>query len=184
MSWLSRWFRSRTHAAACADAEGEEETTSSAGVEVIASMVQKVARVQARQGLRIEEIEAKIEAGFSDLRSSLATTGSTAEAGLRFDDCFDAMDALDEAARVAPSVDHAQGLHIVLGRLNDFIEHAGYRRDAAVGQTVDASRFRVIGTEVDDAKPAGAVVQVARAAVLRQGKLIREGEVIVSTRSQ
>jgi hypothetical protein len=161
---------------------GREDASPSGGDENVAALVQKVARVQARQGLRIEELETKLEAGFSDLRSLMAEIDPGA--GLRFDDCFDAMDVLDEAARIAPGAEHAHGLRTVLARLSKFLEGAGYRREAAVGQAFDARIFRAVGTEVDDVRQAGTVVRVVRAAILRQGKLIREGEAIVSTRSQ
>jgi molecular chaperone GrpE (heat shock protein) len=181
MSWFSRWFGGRAHA----EEEVEVEAASAAGdtIEVLASLVQKVARAQARQGLRIEGIESKLEAGFADLRASLTTAALASGAGLRFDDCFDAMDALDEAVRLAPSPGYAQGLNVVLERLTGFVTRSGYQRDTAVGQPVDARRFRVVGTEVREAQTPGIVVGVARAAVLRQGEVVREGEVIVSTRS-
>jgi len=179
MSWLSRWFR--PNADARDEAEGMASNTADVSAELV-SLLQKVARTQTRQGLRIEEIESKLEAGFSDLRQSLATAAS-GSADLAFDDCFDAMDALDEAARVAPSSEYSQGLKTVLKRLGAFVERAGYQRIAPVGQAVEASRFRVVGVTVDDTQPAGNVIRVVRAAVLRQGTMVREGEAIVSSRS-
>lgn len=179
MSWLSRWFRPK--ADVHDEAESIAPSMADASAEIV-SLLQKVARTQTRQGLRIEEIEAKLEAGFSDLRQSLAKATSDSR-GLAFDDCFDAMDALDEAVRIAPSSEHGQGLKAVLRRLGAFLERAGYERVATVGQAVEASRFRVVGVTVDDAQPAGTILRVARAAVLRQGILVREGEAIVSSRS-
>lgn len=181
MSWFSRWFGGQAHA----DDHVESEDPSAAGdiVEAIASLLQKVARGQARQGLRIESIESKLEAGFADLRKSLGTVAAAKGTALHFDDCFDAMDALDEAVRHAPSPEFARGLHAVLDRLTGFLSRSGYQRDTAVGQAVDARRFRVVGTEVREQHPPGIIVGVVRAAVLRQGEVVREGEVIVSTRS-
>jgi molecular chaperone GrpE (heat shock protein) len=179
MSWLSRWFR--PNADASDDAESDAPATTDVSAELV-SLLQKVARTQTRQGLRIEEIESKLEAGFSDLRQSLARAASDS-GDLAFDDCFDAMDTLDEAARVAPSSEHAQGLKTVLRRLGSFLEHAGYQRVAPVGQAVEASRFRVVGVAVADTQPAGTIVRVVRAAVLRQGTMVREGEAIISSRS-
>ena len=181
MSWFSRWFGG--HANADEDVEGEDPSTAGDTVEAIALLLQKVARGQARQGLRIESIESKLEAGFADLRASLGTVAAANDAGLRFDDCFDAMDALDEAVRLAPSPEYARGLKVVLDRLTSFLARSGYQRATAVGQPADARRFRVVGTEVRESQPPGVVVGMARAAVLRQGEVVREGEVIVSTRS-
>jgi molecular chaperone GrpE (heat shock protein) len=180
MSWLSRWFR--PNADVRDDAESLAPDTSDDVSAELVSLLQKVARTQTRQGLRIEEIEAKLEAGFSDLRQSLARATS-APGGPVFDDCFDAMDTLDEAARVAPSSEHAQGLKAILRRLGAFLERAGYERVATAGEALDASRFRVVGVTVDDTQPAENIVRVVRAAILRQGSLVREGEVIVSSRS-
>ena len=181
MSWFSRWVGGHAHA----DEDFESEDPAAAGdtVEVIASLLQKVARGQARQGLRIENIESKLEAGFADLRASLGTVATANGAGLRFDDCFDAMDALDEAVRLAPSPEYARGLNVVIERLTSFLTRSGYQRDTAVGQPVDARRYRVVGTEVREAQSPGIIVGMTRAAVLRQGEVVREGEVIVSTRS-
>jgi molecular chaperone GrpE (heat shock protein) len=76
-----------------------------------------------------------------------------------------------------------QGLRGVLERLNRFLVRAGFTRQAPSGQAPDARQFRVVGTVASDSLPVGHVVRVARAAILRQGKLIREGEVIVSVRT-
>ncbi len=182
MSWFSRWFGGRP----LVDEDIESEVPSAAAEDTIAalaSLVQKVARAQSRQGLRIEGIESKLEAGFTDLRASLATAATANGGGLRFDDCFDAMDALDEAVRLAPSPEYARGLNVVLERLTSFLVRSGFQRDTAVGQPVDARRFRVVGTEIRAAQLPGIIVGMSRAAVLRQGEVVREGEVIVSTRS-
>lgn len=181
MSWFSRWFGGRARP----DEETEGVTPSATGdsAEALAALLQKVARGQARQGLRIESIESKLEAGLADLRTSLGTMAAANGSGLRFDELFDAMDALDEAVRQAPSPEYARGLNVVLDRLTGFLARVGYQRGSALGQPVDAHRFRVVGTEVREAQPPGIVVRMARAAVLRQGEVVREGEVIVSARS-
>jgi hypothetical protein len=181
MSWFSRWLGG--HARADEDVESEDLSAAGDTALAIASLLQKVARGQSRQGLRIEGIESKLEAGFADLHASLGTLATANASGLRFDDCFDAMDAIDEAVRLAPSPEYARGLNVVLERLTSFLTRSGYQRDTAVGQPVDARRFRVVGTEVREAQSPGIVVGMARAAVLRQGEVVREGEVIVSTRS-
>jgi len=176
MPWLPRFLRSQRPVV---------ETDGGAGPapDGTADLVQKIARAQARQGMRLEEIESKLEAGFSDLRSAIESAPVTGDSGLSFDECFDAMDALEEAARLDPDGARVQGLRGVLERLNRFLVRAGFTRQAPSGQAPDARQFRVVGTVASDSLPVGHVVRVARAAILRQGKLIREGEVIVSVRT-
>jgi molecular chaperone GrpE (heat shock protein) len=128
-------------------------------------------------------MESKLEAGFSDLRGMIETMGLASAASLSFDECFDAMDGLEEAARLAPDEAHAQGIRAVSGRLERFLTRAGFQRLADTGEAPDARQFRVVGTEACDAVATGQVLRVVRAAISRQGKLVREGEVIVSMRS-
>ena len=178
MSWLPRFLQSRRPVV-------ENDDDASPGrlaVEGTADLVRRIARAQARQGMQLEGIESKLEGGFSDLRSAIEAARVTSESALSFEECFDAMDALEEAARLDPDTARAQGLRGVLERLNRFVVRAGFQRQTAVGQAPDARQFRVVGTEVGDSLSAGRIVRVVRAAVLRQGKLIREGEVIVSAR--
>jgi molecular chaperone GrpE (heat shock protein) len=179
MSWLARVFGRWLPVAA---GDGEEAADAPGAVE-IAELCQKLARTQARQGLVLDEIESKVEAGFADLRGAIDQLGSASESSLSFDDCFDAIDALTEAARLAPDEAHGEGLRAVLERLDRFVKRAGFERHSAAGETPDARRFRVVGTEVTDALAPGKATRVVRAAISRQGKLVREGEVIVSVRS-
>ena len=179
MSWLARLFGKCTPVA---ENDGEpEETRLDAGD--IVEALQKSARTQARQGLLLEEIESKLEAGFADLHRMVEKVGLSSEASLSFDDCFDAMDALEEAARLAPEQAQAQGLRAVIDRLERFLKRAGFERRTATGETPDARQFRVVGTEASDVLAAGKALRIVRAAIIRQGKLVREGEVIVSMRS-
>ncbi len=178
MSWIARLFGSRRLAAATADDEESDDYLAE-----LVDLAQKIARTQARQGLRLEEIESKLEAGFSDLRGMVEKVDLGSASSLSFDECFDAMDGLEEAARLAPDEAHAQGIRAVSGRLERFLKQAGFERLADVGETPDGHRFRVVGTEDCDALAAGKVLRVVRAAVSRQGNLVREGEVIVSMRS-
>ena len=182
MSWFSRWFGSRSSMADEA-ADPAEEPAGTDEIAELADLLQKFARTQARQGMRLEEIESKLEAGFSDLRTVVTAT-VVAPADLDYGDCFDAMDALGEAARMAPSAEYAQGMQRILDRLDRFLTRAGYQREAVIGQAADPRRFRTVGTEVNEAQPAGTILRVVRAAVLSQGKLVREGEVIVNARPQ
>jgi molecular chaperone GrpE (heat shock protein) len=176
MSWLARIFGKRP---AAAPDEGDT-SVDGPGTAEIAELCQKLARTQARQGLALEEIESKLEAGFADLRGALDRLGSASESSLSFDDCFDAIDALAEAARLAPDEAHGQGLLAVVARLDRFVRDAGFERQSTIGETPDARRFRVVGTEVSEVLAPGKATRVVRAAICRQGKLVREGEVIVS----
>jgi molecular chaperone GrpE (heat shock protein) len=93
------------------------------------------------------------------------------------------MDVLEEVARLASDEAHAQGLRAVLDRLERFLKRAGFERQRAVGETPDGRRFRVVGTEMSDTLAPGQALRTVRAAICRHGKLVREGEVIVSVRS-
>jgi hypothetical protein len=172
MSWLARLFGNDGNATANSLDAGD-----------IAEPSQKIARTQARQGLLLEEIESKLEAGFADLRGMIGAVGLASEASLSFDECFDALDALQEAARIAADEAHAQGLRAVIDRLERFLKRAGFERQSTTGETPDAHRFRVVGTEASEVLAPGKALRTVRAAILRQGKLVREGEVIVSVRS-
>jgi molecular chaperone GrpE (heat shock protein) len=182
MAWFARIF-GRQLPVATGDGEDAQDEANAPDAAEIAELCQKLARTQARQGLVIEEIESKLEAGFADLRGVIDQLGSASESSLSFDECFDAIDALTEAARLAPDEAHGEGLRAVLDRLDRFVKRAGFERDSAVGETPDARRFRVVGTEVSDAFAPGLATRIVRAAICRQGKLVREGEVIVSVRS-
>ncbi|HEY5282139.1 MAG TPA: hypothetical protein VIM14_05060 [Polyangia bacterium] len=179
MFWLARLFGKRPPAA---EDDGDAPANSLDASDLVEAS-QKIARTQARQGLRLEEIESKLEAGFADLRGLIDAIAPSAESSLSFDECFDAMDALEEAARIAADEAHTQGLRAVIDRLGRFLRRAGFERHTASRETPDARRFRAVGTEVSEALDPGKAVRTVRAAILRQGKLVREGEVIVSVRS-
>jgi molecular chaperone GrpE (heat shock protein) len=145
----------------------------------------RLARAQARQGARLEEMEGKLEAGFQDLRAVVGTLAAPAATDqLRWDDLLDAMDALEEAVALAGSVPElAQGLRQVLHRLERFAAQAEISRKRPVGSAPDGRLFRVVGTEEAPAVAEGAVARVVRAAVLRGTRVLREGEVIINRRS-
>jgi molecular chaperone GrpE (heat shock protein) len=180
MHCFARLFRRRPPVA-----QGDEQAPATDLTTVnIADLSQKIARTQARQDLRLEEIESKLEAGFADLRGAIDKVSLPDESSLSFDECFDAMDALEEAVRLASDKAHMQGLRAVLDRLERFLKRAGFDRQTAAGDTPDARRFRVVGTEASAVLAPGKALRVVRAAICRQGKLVREGEVIVSVRSR
>ena len=179
MPWLAWLFRKRPSV----DQDDGEISEPDLGAGDIADLLQKIARTQARQGLRLEEIESKLEGGFADLRGAIDKVTLPSDSSLSFDECFDAMDALEEAARLTTDEAQVQGLRAVLDRLDRFLKRAGFERQTATGDTPDARRFRVVGTEASATLDPGKALRIVRAAVNRQGKLVREGEVIVSMRT-
>lgn len=90
-----------------------------------------------------------------------------------------AIDALDPARDDGV----ADGLRGVLARLDRVLAEGGVTRLAPVGGAVDGKRFKVIGTEARSDLPPGAIARVVRAAALRDGQVIREGEVITARSS-
>lgn len=150
-------------------------------------VLQKVVRAQTKQGMLLEEIEGKVEAGFADLHTRLDDLPSRGAGvqDIEWGPLLDAMDALDEAARQAtPEV--AVGLKGVLARLERFVADVGLDRRSAAGGPPDGALFRVVGSEPADAQASvdGVVARVVRAAVLRGDEVVREGEVTVWRRSQ
>jgi molecular chaperone GrpE (heat shock protein) len=152
----------------------------------LADVLQKIARVQAKQGLRLDELDSKIEEGFADLRAQIGDSRPpTAADEITWDELLDAPDALEEAARLAeqesPAV--ASGLREVVARIERFLSGVGISRRAAAGGSSDGHLFRVVGAEPSAGLPDGVVARVVRAAVVRGEEILREGEVIVARRS-
>lgn len=155
----------------------------------LAELLQKTSRAQARLGVRLDDLERKLEGGFTELRSSLAAAAVTPRASealpARWDDLLDALDLLEEAAR---SLDEAaqsaqsEGLRRVLSRLEGFLEQCALRRVSPVGSAPDGKVFRVVGTSHRPDLPEGVVARVVRAAVLSGGRVVREGEVLTNRR--
>ena len=175
MSWVARLFGREgapEEPAAPADRTRQE----------LLDGLQKVARAQAKQTLRLEELESKLEGGFADLRAQLEEAQRPA-GDVDWAELLDAMDALDEAARLAVATpDVAAGLRAVLQRMDRFLAVAGVERRTPVGTPPDGRLFRVVGSEPAAALPEGVVARVVRAAALRGEEILREGEVIVARR--
>ena len=104
MSWfpsVSSWFSRGRRGEVDAAIADRIEAAPAERLAEIADGLQKLARAQARQGVRIEALEAKIEGGFSDLRSVLQQAAAPrVPASITWDELLDAADALDEAERV------------------------------------------------------------------------------------
>jgi molecular chaperone GrpE (heat shock protein) len=145
----------------------------------------KLARVQAKQGARLEGLEGKVEAGFAELRAAGSRAAAT-EASAPADDLLDALDLLETAiATIAVPPEGrsvAEGLRGVAIRLERYLNDAGYTRLSPAGLPVDGRHFRVVGEVQVPGLPDGVIGQVVRAAVLRGDQRIREGEVLITRR--
>jgi len=138
-------------------------------------LTQRSARAVAKLGLRLDQLESKIEGGFADVRAHLASPRSDAAVPrLPFDLLLDAADLLDEAVRISPSPEYAAGLAGIRDRLERFLTEAGLQRMARIDGAPDPRRFRIVGREGDGSRP-----RVVRAAVLEGERLVREGEIIL-----
>jgi molecular chaperone GrpE (heat shock protein) len=181
VSWLFSLFRRPEGVA-------DEATHEHPGADVLAEIsdgLRKLARVQARQGVRLEEIEGKIEGGFADLRTSSRQMVQQLGVSIQWDDLLDAADALDEAARAASAAGDgpmAEGLRAVGARITRFLAQREVRRQGCLGAAPDPALVRVVGTIDEAAIQEGHVARVVRAAVTDRGQLLREGEVLIARR--
>jgi len=176
----------------------DEETEDEAPPEVPAEVREtlevskKLARAQSRQGLQLEELERKLEGGFSGLRTqldaltvmsrALTVSPDTVKA---WDPLLDALDALDAASLDAGALGAESlrdGLRGVRARIEGFLSQNGLRRVAAsaLGTVPDGKYLRVIGVEDRHEGPEGVVVRVVQAAVLVGSRVLREGSVLVA----
>lgn len=181
LTWLRKLFSLRSEVPELPGETAPEELPPvwAAG---LAEALQKSARTQARLTLQVEDLDRKLEGGLAELRSSLSSRKGTApgvpfEAEPRWNELLDALDLLEEAIRLADQAS-ASGLAGVKSRLVSFLERSGLTRMAPLGQPPDGRFFRVVGTEPHPTLAEGAVVRIVRAAVLREGHLLREGEAI------
>ncbi len=145
---------------------------------------QKASRAQARYGIRLEDLERKLEGGLEDLRQLLRERHSSLVRE-SFDELLDAQDSLEEAKRVAEACGDsalARGLDGVQRRIDAFLERHSVKRLAPLGGSPDPERFRIVGNAADPLLPDGVVARVVRAAALQGERLIREGEVLTNRR--
>jgi molecular chaperone GrpE (heat shock protein) len=180
VTWLRRFFSSRSEVPELPGEKTAEEPPLWASSLVDA--LQKSARAQARLTLQVEDLDRKLEGGLAELRSSLSSRkgsapGASSGAEPRWNELLDALDRLDEAIRLVDPAS-ASGLAGVKTRLMSFLESSGLTRLAPLGQPLDGRLFRVVGTEPHPSLVEGSVVRLVRAAVLREGHLLREGEAI------
>lgn len=148
--------------------------------------VRKSARAQAKLALRVDELHELTVAQLVALRAGVEGAAAKASIGwLPWSELLDALDLLDHAAESLAASDRgdvAEGLRRVAGRVERFLERGGFERLGAVGEPVDARRFRVVGTDDDPSLEEGEIVRVLRAAVVQDGRVVREGEVITQRR--
>jgi hypothetical protein len=178
--WLRRRFLSRPEVPELPGEEAiEEPPVWAVG---LVDALQKSARAQSRLALQVEDLDRKLEGGLAELRSSLSSRrgtvpGVSSGTEPRWNELLDALDLLDEAIRLSDPAS-ASGLAGVKARLINVLESSGLTRLTPLGQPLDGRLFRVVGTEPHPSLAEGSVVRLVRAAVLREGLLLREGEAI------
>jgi molecular chaperone GrpE (heat shock protein) len=144
--------------------------------------LQKQNRAAAKQAARLEALIGECSAELRLARTELVRSASAvAPSEERYDDLFDSLDALDQALALASEPHLVEGLSRVQLRIQQFCERAGFARTGAVGQPVDAGSMRIVGTQRAGDVPVGSISRVVCAAITREGKLVREGQVIVRT---
>lgn len=159
-------------------------------VDDLLEAVQKQTRAAAKQAARVEtafsELDAQLTVLASAAKKQAAPNASEPRASpeARFDDLFDALDALDEAQQLAREPHLAEGLARVRERLLKFCERAGYTRLVPLGEPLDPKVMRAVGTEAAEGVDKGRITRVVRAAIFAGAKLVREGEAIVSAERQ
>jgi molecular chaperone GrpE (heat shock protein) len=148
--------------------------------------MQKLARSQAKLGVRLEALEGRLDAGFGEIRSRAAATPAPARQD--HDELLDALDVLDAAIAAVAALPEGQptadGLRGVRERTERFLGRAGLRRLTGLGAPPDGRTVRVVGDLVLPGLPDGAVARIIRAAVLQHDRLVREGEVLVNRSEQ
>lgn len=187
LRFLSR-FRSNhvSGAAATVDEAPSTPPPPTRAVEEVLEASRKAARAQVKLALKLDELDHKLQAGFTDLRSTVASSTSPGRsASPVWDDLLDALDLLEQATsslEAGESDGVAEGLRGVSARLSRMLEQTSLRRLGAVGTPPDGRLFRVVGTQSHRDLPDGTIASVLRAAVVRGDEIVREGEVLVSQR--
>jgi molecular chaperone GrpE (heat shock protein) len=165
------------------------EQSESAPAQEVLDALQKLSRATAKQSARLEaaigESDARLTTLLEALRKqSAASSAREAPDAARYDELFDALDALDEARALAREPHLYDGLLRVRDKLLRFLERAGYSRVAEDSGVPDGRLMRVVGTEPRSELAPGTITRVVRAAIVAGGRVVREGEVIVSTEVQ
>jgi molecular chaperone GrpE (heat shock protein) len=164
--------------------------------EELLELARKSARAQVRLTAKLDDLDAKLQGGFAELRTSARSTSQSGRAaewdgtsaalpqrGRFLDDVLDALDTLDHVAAsanafAAPAL--AEGLRSVARKLEAALARGSIERVCTSGLPVSGKLFRVVGTDDRPDLPAGAVTRVVRAAAVSGGRVVREGEVFVN----
>jgi molecular chaperone GrpE (heat shock protein) len=155
----------------------------------LSELVQKTSRAQSRLSVKLDSVEGKLEAGLQDLREAIRLQEKAAAGsgeGVGVGPVLDAMDLLEAAIEVAARAKRtegdavAEGLRRVLERLHEALDSKGIKRLSTPGEAPDGRYFRVVGGEARADLPPGMVSRVVRAAAACGGRVLREGEVIIS----
>jgi molecular chaperone GrpE (heat shock protein) len=183
--WLQRWFlrREPTSEPLPEDTPLGADPQPPPWVDELLGLMQKSARTRAWLGLRLDDIERKLEGGFANLRETLRQSTEAESVRLGWDDLLDAMDFLEEAIQTASSQGDAamaDGLRGILVRLERFLAQAELERLGLPGMPPDGKLFRVVGTEYMPELAEGVITRVVRAAVLRGDRVVREGAVLTN----
>jgi len=144
----------------------------------------KAARTATRQGLKLDELQSRMDAGFDDLRQSLRSKpAETKPPQIDWLPLCDAADLLTELALQTMASGNrglGEGLVRVLERLDGQLSLGGVTRHTGLGQPPDGRLMQVVATEAHNDVPAGLTVRLVRSAVLRGQHIVRTGEVVVS----
>jgi molecular chaperone GrpE (heat shock protein) len=178
-------------------ANGASPPNEDAWREELLELARKSARAQVRLTAKLDDLDAKLQGGFTDLRSSAqrssqsgrvaaewdGTSAALPQRGQFLDEVLDALDTLDHAAAsadVAAAPTLAEGLRSVASKLEAALLRVSIERVRTAGLPVSGKLFRVVGTDDRPDLPAGAVSRVVRAAAVSGGRVLREGEVFVN----
>ena len=177
------------------DTQGAEADPTPVWAERLSAEVKRLGRAQGKLALQLEVWEESLGRRLDAVPALIAqkipqqnTHAAAAHAppeddGTRWDALFDALDLLDEACNALERRNEtalAEGLRGVCMRLERLAADSGHERLTAIGTPLDGERFRAVGTDDQQDIEDGVVTQVVRAAVLRGGQLVREGEVIIN----
>lgn len=196
MTWFTHLWRREAaalpefslaeQAATVVEALDERFSHLKAAIEPLAETGQRSIRSLAKLGLRLDELERKLEGGFAAQASAARPAAPKPFEGLT--DLLDAMDLLDAAAASLGDDESAravrQGLSGVLARLDRAVRAAGAQRCSTVDVAPDPRLFRVVGTIEQSTGESGLVVRVTRAAATTGAHVLREGEVLTRVRSE
>lgn len=179
--WLARWLGSREPAT-----NGAAPPNDNRWREELLELARKSARAQVRLTAKLDDLEAKLQSGFADLRSPGRSSSPSGRAVAEWEDVLDALDTLDHVAASADATATpalGDGLRSVTRKLEAALSRASIERVCTAGLPVSGKLFRVVGIDDRPDMPAGAVTRVVRAAAVSAGSVLREGEVFVNKRS-